>query len=111
MPIAMLFRPPVKLYSRETYDSIQSKMTERGMQFPGKGNLYHACALDDDGAVTIFDVFESDDAINALVDLHTPIYEELKIDLEALGPYVTYLDMHRLVANAVPVAGESSVTP
>jgi hypothetical protein len=104
MQIAMIFQPPVELYSRSTYDRIQRKLAERGLEFPGKGNLYHACAVDEAGALTIFDIFESDEAINALVDLHTPIYEELAIDLEALGEYVTYLDVHNLIASAVPTA-------
>jgi hypothetical protein len=67
-------------FTPEKYESAISKLEAAGAGKP-KGRTYH-CALESNGAIQVFDVWESQEDFDAFGSTLMPILNELGVDLK-----------------------------
>jgi hypothetical protein len=70
---------PHEGFTPEKYSSALKKLDEAGAGKP-KGRTYH-CALESDGAIQIFDIWESQEDFDAFGAVLVPILSELGVTL------------------------------
>lgn len=76
MAVGMYFRPSA--FTRARYDDAIRKLEAAGAGAPA-GRLYHA-ALESDGQIQVFDVWESEEQFQAFGATLVPILSELGVD-------------------------------
>jgi hypothetical protein len=65
-------------FTKDKYDEAIRKLEETGAGTPA-GRTYHV-ALESDGAIQVFDIWESQDAFEAFGQTLVPILSELGVD-------------------------------
>jgi len=76
MAVGMYFRPSG--FTKDKYDEAIRKLQEAGAGSPA-GRTYHV-ALESDGMIQVFDIWESQDAFEAFGQTLVPILSELGVD-------------------------------
>ena len=76
MPLGLYFSP--SSFTKERYDDTIKRLEAAGAGAP-TGRLYH-CALEADGLIQVFDVWESQESFEAFGATLVPIMTELGAD-------------------------------
>ena len=76
MAVGLYFTPSG--FTKDKYDEAIRKLEEAGAGSPA-GRTYHV-ALESDGAIQVFDIWESQDAFEAFGQTLVPILSELGVD-------------------------------
>ena len=76
MPVGLYFTPSG--FNKDKYDEAIRKLEEAGAAAP-TGRTYHV-ALESDGAIQVFDIWESQEAFEAFGQTLIPILAELGVD-------------------------------
>jgi hypothetical protein len=76
MAVGLYFTPSG--FTKDKYDEAIRKLEEKGAGTPA-GRTYHV-ALESDGAIQVFDIWESQDAFEAFGQTLVPILSELGVD-------------------------------
>ena len=76
MAVGLYFTPSG--FTKDKYDEAIRKLEENGAGTPA-GRTYHV-ALESDGAIQVFDIWESQDAFEAFGQTLVPILSELGVD-------------------------------
>ncbi len=76
MAVGLYFTPSG--FTKDKYDEAIRKLEEAGAGTPA-GRTYHV-ALESDGAIQVFDIWESQDAFEAFGQTLVPILSELGVD-------------------------------
>ncbi len=76
MAVGLYFTPSG--FTKDKYDEAIGKLEEAGAGSPA-GRTYHV-ALESDGAIQVFDIWESQDAFEAFGRTLVPILSELGVD-------------------------------
>ena len=76
MPLGLYFSP--SSFTKERYDDTIKRLEAAGAGVPA-GRLYH-CAMEADGLIQVFDVWESQESFEAFGATLVPIMTELGAD-------------------------------